>query len=113
MFFAAKTILVIVSISLVLGYPQELPLEEQQPDKEEAEVEEIPKIFNTPAEIEVQPNSVPILGEDAKFAKKDVLTRNDRSAAYSYYYYPGVYYYPPKFRWNPYYYYNYYNYWWL
>ncbi|XP_021698581.1 uncharacterized protein LOC110676147 [Aedes aegypti] len=109
MLIASKFILVIVSISLVWGYPQQLPQEEKQPEREE--LEEIPKIFNTPAEIEVQPNSAPVLGEDAKFVNKDGLIRNDRSAAYTYYY-PGVYYYPPKFRWNPYYYYNYY-YWWL
>lgn len=102
--------MVIVSLTIVLGYPQPIPVEEEQLEKEV--VQEIPKIYNTPGEIEVQPNGEPILPEDAKqLFKKDVFIRPDRSAAYTYYH-PGVYYYPPKFRWNPYYYYNYY-YWWL
>ncbi|XP_062550525.1 uncharacterized protein LOC134215325 [Armigeres subalbatus] len=109
LFVAKTTLLVIVSLSVVLCYPQQLPPEEIQPDREV--LEEIPKIFNTPAEIDIQPKSAPILAQDARLVKKDALMRSDRSAAYTYYY-PGVYYYPPRYRWNPYYYYNYY-YWWL
>ncbi|XP_055610781.1 uncharacterized protein LOC129757537 [Uranotaenia lowii] len=108
-----QTFFLILSLGLVLGYPQaeiaDVDFQTEQVNPREQPSEEvIPEIFNIPPDKEVGDllKNIPPPLRDQKPMASEKLLRPGRSY---YYYYPWTYYYP-RYRWSPYY--NYYNYYW-
>ncbi|XP_058457268.1 uncharacterized protein LOC131434530 [Malaya genurostris] len=99
----------ILFLAAACAYPQALSTEVDQESPEENPVPKtVPKIFNTPPDVEVnfQPSLESIRPAENQEPQKEYLATAE-SVAY-YFYYPGAYYYPLRYRWNPYHY-----YWWL
>ncbi|XP_039431601.1 uncharacterized protein LOC120414474 [Culex pipiens pallens] len=140
MFTTLKLLMLLLFLAAVLGYPQALPGEDDQPQhphhhpSEKKDREELDSTDNTPPEVELvdtsqQPGKEPIVPRifntppeleanlQPKFGPilpEDVKLppREElvRSQRQIYSYYYPYYYYYPRYRWNPYY--SYY-YWWL